>query len=80
MIKMEVFGGGCPKCKQIEKNSREALSQLQMQGEVMAIKDQVTILQRGVTSTPALAINGAVKCLGRIPETPEIVAWLKALQ
>jgi len=79
MIKMEVFGIGCPKCKQTEKNSEEALRELGLEGEVKEVRDQVAILQRGVTSTPALAINGAVKAMGRIPEVKEIITWLSEL-
>ncbi len=77
MLKLEVFGGGCPKCKKTEENSKEALAKLSLEGEITHIIDQVQILQRGVTSTPALAINGKVKCMGRIPETKEIIEWLK---
>lgn len=77
MLKIEVFGGGCPKCKKTEMNSREALKELELEAEINTVKDQAMILQRGVTSTPALAINGQVKCMGRIPDTKEIVNWLK---
>lgn len=80
MLKIEVFGGGCPKCKKTEMNSREALKQLGLEAEIVAVKDQAQILQKGVTSTPALAINGQVKCMGRIPDTKEIVNWLKNIK
>ena len=80
MIKMEVFGGGCPKCRKTEENSREALAGLGLEGEITAVKDKAEILMRGVTSTPALAINGELKCLGRIPETAEIADWLKEVR
>jgi small redox-active disulfide protein 2 len=80
MIKIEVFGIGCPKCKQTGKNSEEALRELGLEGEVKEVTDQVAILQRGVTLTPALAINGEVKAMGRIPEVKEIMTWLSALK
>ncbi len=78
MIKIEVFGGGCPKCKKVEKNSKEALKKLKLEGEIAEVKDQAQILKRGVTSTPAIAVNGSVKAMGRIPEVSEIVSWLQA--
>jgi small redox-active disulfide protein 2 len=77
MLKIEVFVGGCPKCKKTEMNSKEALAKLGVEAEIVAVKSQVEILKKGVTSTPALAINGEVKCMGRIPETKEIITWLQ---
>ena len=77
MLKIEIFGGGCPKCKKTEMNSREALKQLEIEAKIVTVKDQLQILQKGVTSTPALAINGQVKCMGRIPYSKEIVNWVK---
>lgn len=77
MLKIEIFGSGCPKCKKTEMNSREALKQLEIEAKIVTVKDQLQILQKGVTSTPALAINGQVKCMGRIPYSKEIVNWVK---
>jgi len=80
MIKLEVFGIGCPKCQATEKNAAEALRQLGLEGEVKMVKDQVEIIKKGIISTPALAINGEVKAMGRIPPVREIVAWLSELK
>jgi small redox-active disulfide protein 2 len=80
MVKLEVFGIGCPKCQATEKNASEALRQLGLEGEVSLVKDQVQIIKKGIISTPALAINGNVKAMGRIPEVKEIVNWLSELK
>ena len=80
MIKMEVFGIGCPKCHQTEKNCFEALRQLELKGDVKLVKDQVEIIKRGITSTPALAINNNVKAMGRIPDTKEIKKWIEEIK
>jgi len=80
MIKMEVFGIGCPKCQQTEKNCFEALRQLELKGDVKLVKDQVEIIKRGITSTPALAINNNVKAMGRIPDTKEIKKWIEVIK
>jgi small redox-active disulfide protein 2 len=80
MIKLEVFGIGCPKCHATEKNASEALRQLGLEGEVKLVKDQVQIIKKGIISTPALAINGNVKAMGRIPQVKEIVSWLSELK
>jgi len=80
MIKLEVFGIGCPKCQATERNASEALRQLGLEGEVKLVKDQVQIIKKGIISTPALAVNGNVKAMGRIPEVKEIVSWLSELK
>jgi small redox-active disulfide protein 2 len=80
MIKLEVFGTGCPRCQATERNAREALRQSGSEGEVALVKDLVQIVNRGIISTPALAVNGDVKAMGRIPEVKEIVHWLSELK
>ncbi len=80
MTKLEVFGIGCPRCHATEKNASEALRQLGLEGEVELVKDQVEIIKKGIVSTPALAIDGNVKAMGRIPEVKEIVDWLSELK
>ncbi len=80
MVKVEVFGIGCPKCQATQENVRGALRQLGLEGEIKLVKDQVEIMKRGITSTPGLAINGNVKAMGRIPEVKEIVDWLSELK
>lgn len=76
MLKIEIFGGGCPRCQKTKMNSKEALAQLSWDADIVEVKDQAQILQRGITVTPALAIDGEVKCMGRIPEVEEIKDWL----
>jgi len=80
MIKLEVFGIGCPKCQATERNASEALRQSGLEGEVELVKDQVQTIKKGIISTPALAINGNVKAMGRIPGVTEIVNWLSELK
>jgi len=31
----------------------------------------------GVMQTPALVIDGKIKCMGRVPAATEIAGWLK---
>jgi small redox-active disulfide protein 2 len=80
MIELEVFGIGCPKCQATERNASEALRRLGLKGEVKLVKDQLQIIKKGIISTPALAINGNVKAMGRIPEVKEIMNWLSELK
>jgi len=77
-IKIEVLGTGCKKCQQLEANAKEAIASLNLQAEILHITDPIAIAQRGVMSTPALAINGKVVSKGRVIESSEIESLLQA--
>lgn len=77
-IKIEVLGTGCKKCQQLEANAKEAIASLNLEAEILHITDPITIAQRGVMSTPALAINDKVVSKGRVIESSEIESLLQA--
>ncbi|MEM2866333.1 MAG: thioredoxin family protein [Candidatus Hadarchaeales archaeon] len=75
-MKIEVFGMGCPKCKKTEENCRRAVRELGLKAEVTHVYDQAEMVRRGITSSPAVVIDGKLKVAGRIPEVEEIKKWL----
>jgi small redox-active disulfide protein 2 len=77
MMKIQVLGSGCPKCKALEANAREALEESGVGGEVEKGTDTDAIMDMGVMMTPALAIDGAVKSVGKILTKDQIVAMIK---
>jgi len=79
-MKIEVFGVGCPKCRKTEENARKAVKELGIDAEVVHIYDQAEIIARGITSSPALAINGELKITDRVPEVEEIKKILSQYQ
>jgi small redox-active disulfide protein 2 len=76
MIKIEVFGVGCPKCKKTEENCRQAVKELGIKAEVTHVYDQMKALARGITDSPAVVIDGKLMAGGRVPEVEEIKKWL----
>jgi len=76
-VKIEVFGTGCPKCRGVEHNVVKALEQVGLVAEVVKVTDIGEIVDRGLMSTPGLAIDGEVVAAGRIPTVEEIVQMLK---
>ena len=76
MKKIEIFGTGCPKCKRTEQNVRRAVQELGIEAEVIHVYDQLEMLKRGITNTPAVVIDGEVKITGRVPEVDEIKGLL----
>ncbi len=76
-MKVQILGTGCPKCKKTEKNAMQALTNLNIQAEVEKVTDVNQIIDLGVITTPALAIDGEVKFSGKIPTVQEIEKVLK---
>ena len=76
-MKIEVLGTGCPKCQATVRNVEQAVKELGVQAEVVKVEDLSEITARGVMVTPALAIDGEIKCSGRIPTVEEIKNWLQ---
>jgi small redox-active disulfide protein 2 len=77
-MKIEVFGTGCAKCKRLEKNVIEALAKAGIQAEVIKVEDIDKITDLGIMVTPALAIDGEVKIMGKVPSVDELVGIMRA--
>lgn len=75
-MKIEILGIGCPKCKATEKNARKAVEALGIDAEIKKVTDINEISNR-VMMTPAVIVDGELKCAGRIPTEEEIKGWLK---
>jgi small redox-active disulfide protein 2 len=76
-MKIQVLGMGCPKCKLLEQHAREAASELALDAEIEKISDSDSIMDMGVMMTPALAIDGVVKSVGKVLTKDQIIAYLK---
>ncbi|MFA6508056.1 MAG: thioredoxin family protein [Treponemataceae bacterium] len=76
-MKVQILGTGCPKCKQLEANARQAIESIAGNAEVEKVTDIDKIMEMGVMMTPALAIDGDVKSVGKILTKDQIIAMLK---
>ena len=76
-MKIQILGAGCPKCRQTEANAKEAVKNLGVTAEIDKVTDINQIVEFGVTATPALAEDGEVKFIGKIPTVKEIKEVLK---
>lgn len=72
MIKIEILGMGCPKCKQLAANAETAIKELNIQAGVSKVTGIDKITEYGVMMVPALAINGTVVSAGRVLNKDEI--------
>ena len=57
---IEVLGTGCAKCNKLEAMARAAADKLGVPYEITHVQDINAIVQRGIMTTPALAIDGQV--------------------
>jgi protein-disulfide isomerase len=58
-------------------NVLEALKACRLNGKVVIVKDMKTILKYGVTSAPALVINGIVMFAGKSMSPEEIIQLIQ---
>jgi small redox-active disulfide protein 2 len=76
-MKIQVLGSGCPNCKKLEANVRVALDESGIQAEIEKVTDIDKIMEFGVMMTPALAIDGEVKSMGKVLNSNQIIEFLK---
>jgi small redox-active disulfide protein 2 len=75
-VNIKILGIGCAKCQQVEKLAREAVDEAGVAAVVEHVTDFREIAKYGVFSTPAVVVDGEVKCVGKIPKKEEIRAWI----
>ena len=72
MKTLQILGTGCPKCKKLAENTEAAAQRLGIPYRMEKVTEITKVMAFGVMSTPALAVDGAVKVSGKIPTTEEI--------
>ena len=75
-MKIQILGAGCAKCKQLTANAEEALKQMGLEDGVEKVTEIAEIMKFGVMMTPALAIDGQVKSVGKVLTPAEIMGML----
>lgn len=76
MTTIQVLGTGCKKCASLKENVEAALKQSGVEADIQKIEDINEIVKFGVMSTPALAVDGEVKIVGKVASTEEIIGIL----
>ena len=77
MKKLQVLGTGCPKCRKLAENAEAAAKALGIEYTLEKVTDINEIMKFGVMMTPALAVDGVVKVVGKVPDAEAIKAMLK---
>jgi len=75
-MEIKVLGPGCSKCESTKKNVEEAVAESGADAKITKVTDTVEIAKHGVFGTPAVIIDGDVKCVGKVPTKDEIIGWI----
>ena len=76
-MEIKILGPGCSRCNATEKVVIDALAEAGIDANVEKVTDLMKIAGYGVFGTPAVVIDGQVKCVGKIPKKEEVKAWIK---
>ncbi len=77
-MEIKVLGPGCQKCKTLEKVTRKAVEEANIDATVIKVEDMLEIMKLGVLTTPALVVNGEVLLKGKVPSVKEMIEILTA--
>ena len=77
MTVVQILGTGSGKCEKLKKNVEQAIQELGVEVQVEKVTDIMKITSFGVMMTPALAVDGQVKVVGKVSTPEEIKALLQ---
>lgn len=76
MMNIKILGTGCKKCQELEKNTRMAVEELQLDAHVEKVEDIKEIMKYKVMSTPALVIDENLVSTGKLLTVNELKKML----
>jgi len=71
-MEIKILGTGCPKCKALEKVTRDVVAENGIEANVTKVEDIMDIMKFGVMTTPALVVDGIVVMKGHVPSKEEV--------
>ena len=78
-MRVEVYGSsGCKKCSKLKEDIQGIVDKINKTDEIEVVKveDPIKLAEKGIMSTPAVAVDGEVKSKGRVPSESEIKEFL----
>ena len=76
-MQIKVLGTGCAKCAKLASLAEEAAKQTGVDYTLEKVTSIDKIIEMGIMTTPALVVDGKLKCSGNVPSIEQIVAMLK---
>jgi small redox-active disulfide protein 2 len=75
-MKITVYGPGCRKCHESEELVKRVVAESGAGVAVEKVTDLQAMMKAGVMTTPAIAVDGVLKIVGRVPKEAEVRSWL----
>jgi len=71
-MEIKILGPGCPKCKTLEKVTRDAVTETGISATIEKVEDIVKIMEYNIMLTPGLVINGKIVLSGYVPTVNQV--------
>lgn len=71
-MEIKILGRGCPKCKRLEKLTREVVEEMGLEANFSKVSDVDEIMAYDVMATPGLVLDETVLSSGRLLNKSEI--------
>jgi small redox-active disulfide protein 2 len=71
-MNIKILGSGCARCNQLEKLTREVLTEMGVQAEMEHLKDINKIMEYPILTTPGLVINEELVVSGKVPDKSKL--------
>ena len=75
-IDVKILGPGCKKCLEVASVVRMVANDRKLPAQIETICNTDRIAEFGAIVTPAVVVDGDVKCMGRVPSPSEVFSWL----
>ena len=75
-MEIKVYGPGCANCEKTQKIVEKIVAAKEVDATITKVTNFQEIAKLGIFSTPAVAVDGEVKCVGRVPKPSEVEEWI----
>lgn len=75
-MRITVYGPGCARCTKTAEVVRDVARLADVAADIEKVTDLNAMTAAGVIATPAVAVDGTIKVMGRIPTVDEVRGWL----
>jgi small redox-active disulfide protein 2 len=71
-MNIKILGTGCAKCNQLEKLTKEVLTEMGIDVPIDHVKDIQKIMEYPILTTPGLVINEELVVSGKVPDKSKL--------
>jgi small redox-active disulfide protein 2 len=72
-MNIKILGTGCAKCNQLEKLTKDVLTEMGVVADIDHVKDLNKIMEYPILTTPGLVINDELVVSGKVPDKNKLI-------